>query len=82
MDTNMNDVTANKPSPGWYVFSLAKNGQAIAGPFSLAKEAANEMKKLEKVPGTCFIAGIEVLNRKQRRMKAKQKRKSVKNEKV
>lgn len=69
------NLTSSKLPPGWYVFSLAEKGQPIAGPFPFAKEAADEMKKLEKVPGTCFIAGVEILNRKQRRAKAKKAKK-------
>ncbi len=72
------DIKPNKLSPGWYVFSLIEKGKAIAGPFAFPKEAAKEMERLEKAPGTCFIAGIDTLNRKQRRARArknKQKRK-------
>lgn len=72
MGTNVNNVTANKLSPGWYIFSLARKGGPIAGPFSSTKDANKELEKLERTLGTCFIAGIDILNRKQRRAKARE----------
>lgn len=70
----MMDIKSNKLLPGWYVFSRERR-EPVAGPFTTGEEADAKAKKYGPL---AFVAGIEVLNRKQRRAKAKKAKKGKK----
>lgn len=63
-----------KLKQGWYVFHLKDKDKPIGGPFELATDAEREAAKHGSM---AFVGGVDMLNRRQRRQRAKQQRRHV-----